>query len=78
MGAGIFASVKTKDSIVAISGAIMPEPLAIPTRVTSDLPIFTLRMDAFGNVSVVMIAAAASAHFALPSLRMTKGNLLAI
>jgi hypothetical protein len=29
-GAGIFASVTTKDSMVAMSGAIMPAPLAMP------------------------------------------------
>ena len=32
--AGSAASVKTKASIVAISGAIMPEPLAMPLIVT--------------------------------------------
>ena len=32
--AGRLASVKTKDSIVAMSGAIMPEPLAMPLIVT--------------------------------------------
>ncbi len=33
-GADRFASVKTKASIVAMSGAIMPEPLAMPLILT--------------------------------------------
>ena len=36
-GAAIGASVKTKDSIVAMSGAIMPAPLAMPAMVTVGL-----------------------------------------
>ena len=60
------ASVKTNDSMVAISGAIIPEPLAIPTIETWVFPIFNLRIAAFGKVSVVIMAAAASAHFVLP------------
>ena len=38
---GIFASVKAKPSIVAMSGAIMPEPLAKPLIVTVASPILT-------------------------------------
>ena len=37
------ASVKTKDSMVAMSGAIMPAPLAMPLMVTVALPILALR-----------------------------------
>ena len=37
-GAAICASVATKDSIVAMSGAIMPAPLAMPLMVTSPPP----------------------------------------
>ena len=51
---------KTKPSIVAISGAIIPEPLANPDNVTSVLPMFTLRVAPLGKVSVVMMASAAS------------------
>ena len=35
----IGASVKTKDSIVAMSGAIMPAPLAMPQIVTAFVPM---------------------------------------
>ena len=37
--AAIAASVATKESIVAMSGAIMPAPLAMPFSVTSVSPI---------------------------------------
>ncbi len=56
----IGASVKTKDSMVAMSGAIMPAPLAIPQIVTVALPSFAPAVAVFGNVSVVMMARAAS------------------
>jgi hypothetical protein len=59
-GAAIGASVKTKDSMVAMSGAIMPAPLAMPLRVTSMPPMVAVRVATFGKVSVVMIALAAS------------------
>ena len=58
--AEIGASVKTKDSMVAISGAIMPAPLAIPLMTTLALPSFASAVATFGKVSVVMIALAAS------------------
>ena len=51
-----------KESMVAMSGAIMPEPLAIPFSVTGTLPTSARRVASFGKVSVVMIARAASAH----------------
>ncbi len=59
-GAAIGASVKTKDSIVAMSGAIMPAPLAMPLMVTVALPSFAVAVATFGKVSVVMMALAAS------------------
>jgi len=58
----IGASVKTKASIVAMSGAIMPEPLAMPLMTTSQSPIITLRVAYFGKVSVVMMARAAASQ----------------
>ena len=58
--AEIAASVKMKDSIVAMSGAIMPAPLAMPLIVTVVLPIFAVAVATLGNVSVVMIACAAA------------------
>ena len=61
-GAGIFASVKTKASIVAMSGAIMPLPLAKPLSRTSSPPMRAVRVAPLGKVSVVMIARAASSH----------------
>ena len=45
-----------KDSIVAMSGAIMPAPLAMPQMVTALEPTRTMAAAPFGNVSVVMIA----------------------
>ena len=53
------ASVKRKTSIVAMSGAIMPEPLAKPAIVTGTPPSSTRAAAPFGKVSVVMIARAA-------------------
>ena len=48
--------------MVAISGAIMPAPLAIPFRVTVTPSILSVLVAIFGNVSVVMIARAGSIH----------------
>ena len=53
------ASVNTNDSMVAMSGAIMPAPLAMPLIVTLALPSLTVAVATFGKVSVVMIALAA-------------------
>ena len=47
-GAAIGASVATKDSIVAMSGAIMPAPLAMPLIVTSASPSFTVAVATLG------------------------------
>jgi len=57
--AAIGASVKTKASMVAMSGAIMPAPLAMPLIVTLALPSFTVAVATFGKVSVVIMALAA-------------------
>ncbi len=46
--APIAASVKTKASMVAMSGAIMPAPLAMPLIVTSKPPIIAVRVESFG------------------------------
>ncbi len=54
--------------MVAMSGAIMPEPLAKPLMVTVLSPILTCRVATLGNVSVVMIALAAAIQ---PSARNT-------
>ncbi len=59
-GVAIGASVKMKASMVAMSGAIMPAPLAKPLMVTSVPAIRTRAVASFGKVSVVMIARAAS------------------
>ena len=61
-GASMAASVKTKPSMVAMSGAIIPEPLQKPLMVTVVPPITARRLTALGKVSVVMIARAASGH----------------
>src|ERR1017187_3294828 len=80
-GAAIAASVKTKESMVAMSGAIMPEPLAMPLTVTVALPMRALAVATLGKVSVVMIAFAADrkspalARAARPSI--TGPNLFA-
>ena len=61
------ASVKMKPSIVAMSGAIMPEPFMMPTRGTRTPPIMAWVTAALAKVSVVPIAAVAAAKSALPS-----------
>src|SRR5882757_8695964 len=75
------ASVNTNDSMVAMSGAIMPAPLAMPLMVTLALPSLTVAVATFGKVSVVMIARAAliqSAGAALSaSVPSTPSNLVA-
>ena len=67
----IAASVKRKTSIVAMSGAIIPEPLAKPITVTGTPPSSTRATAPLGKVSVVMIARAArsAASAARPSRR---------
>ena len=68
------ASVKIKPNIVAIFGAIMPEPFAMALIVTVVLPIFVLHQAAFGYVSVVIIALAASTHGELYFLEHSSGK----
>ena len=58
-GLVIFASVNMKPSIVAIFGAIMPDPLAIPFIITFLPSINVIASLSLGNVSVVIIALAA-------------------
>src|SRR5215468_375948 len=59
-GAAMGASVNTNDSRVAISGAIMPAPLAMPQIVTTASPSLAVAVAPFGKVSVVMMALAAA------------------
>ena len=47
-GAAIGASVAMKESIVAMSGAIMPAPLEMPLMVTSVSPSLTVAVATFG------------------------------
>ncbi len=49
--------------MVAMSGAIMPAPFAMPLMVTVALPSFAVAVATFGKVSVVMIALAAPIQF---------------
>jgi hypothetical protein len=56
------ASVATNPSIVAMLGRIMPAPFAMPVTVTTWPPTSTRRDAAFGCVSVVMMASAASSQ----------------
>jgi hypothetical protein len=62
----IRASVATKASMVAISGAIMPEPLAIPpTRTVAPSTLASAKAP-LGKVSVVEMARAACSQLASP------------
>ncbi len=56
--------------MVPMSGAIMPEPLAMPPMMTGAPPMRTVRVEPLGKVSVVMIARAASSQ-ARPDARAT-------
>ncbi len=51
-----------KPSIVAISGAIIPDPLMMPASVTVRPSTIAVVTAPLGKVSVVMIVAAASSH----------------
>src|SRR5476651_1761260 len=68
--------------MVAMSGAIMPAPLAMPLMVTIVLPMRAVAVATFGNVSVVMIAFAASSHgvacasITIPSITPSKALAL--
>ena len=67
--------------MVAMSGAIMPAPLAMPLIVTGVAPSRTMAVATFGKVSVVMIALAASCQLPGAALAasssITPPNLLA-
>ena len=67
--------------MVPISGAIMPAPLAMPQMVTAVPPSLTIAAAPLGNVSVVMIALAASSQppgaASATSLAMTPSNFVA-
>ena len=56
------ALVKTNASMVAMLGAIMPEPLAMPLMIISVSPICAVRVADLAKVSVVMIDLAAWSH----------------
>ena len=71
---GTLASVKTKASMVAMSGAIMPEPLRKPLMVTVRSPILAWRVASLGKVSVVMMAAAAAAQASSRADLMQRGH----
>src|SRR5947208_5581734 len=68
--------------MVAMSGAIMPAPLAKPLIVTVALPSFAVAVATLGNVSVVMIALAASSQASGPAAAtrpsITPSNALAL
>ena len=55
-GKTICASVTTNESMVAMSGMIMPEPLATPSRDTSTPSMTTVAEAILGTVSVVIMA----------------------
>ncbi len=72
--AGTAASVKKKASIVAMSGAIIPEPLAMPLMVTLAPPYRAEAVTVLGKVSVVSMARAASSHRSSAALSMSCGT----
>ena len=76
--AGIAASVNTKHSMVAMSGAIMPLPLAKPLIRSAVPPDCTTRVAALGKVSVVMIPRAASSHASAARLACSDGSAAVI
>ena len=59
-------------------GCSMPTPLAMPVTLTRRPSISAAREAAFGTVSVVMIAAAAPAQFAPPSVARHRGSAASI
>ena len=56
------ASVAMNASIVAMSGRIMPAPFAMPVTTAGPAESRSLRENAFGTVSVVMMASAAESQ----------------
>ena len=80
-GAAIGASVKTNDSMVAMSGAIMPAPLAMPLIVTVASPSFARAVATFGkrvggHDRLGGIEEAAGARASRASLSITPSNAL--
>ena len=61
--------------MVAMSGWIMPEPLAMPQSVTGASPIRTCAELPLAKVSVVMIAAAAASQASGSSAAWSFGRL---
>ena len=74
------ASVKIYPSIVAISGAIMPEPLMIPTTCTFVPPTIALAVAPFAKVSVVPMVLVASSQLQGSELntRVSPANALSL
>ena len=72
------ASVNTKPSIVAMSGAIIPEPLQNPAMVTRWPPSGSTSAAPLGKVSVVMIARAASSPASSCRFAFSSSSLAAI
>ena len=70
----IAASVATKASMVAMSGWIMPAPLAMPVTVTGLSPTRTRRDAALATVSVVMMASAADSQLSSRRSVMHSGS----
>ena len=68
------ASVAMKTSIVAMSGWIIPAPLAMPVTVTGTPPTLTRREAALGTVSVVMMALAAANQPSARAAARAAGN----
>src|SRR6185503_9080616 len=66
--------------MVAMSGAIMPAPLAKPLIVTLALPMLVLAVASLGKVSVVVIALAATNHASpraattMPAMTLSKAR----
>ena len=74
----IGASVAMNDSIVAMSGWIMPAPFAMPVIVTGTSPTVTRRDAPFGTVSVVMIADTAANQPSAASAARAAGSAATI
>ena len=64
--------------MVAMSGAIMPEPLRKPLMVTVRSPILAWRVASLGKVSVVMIDAAADDQWSSRAPLISAGTTAAI
>ncbi len=76
--AAIGASVAMNDSIVAMSGWIIPAPFAMPVIVTGTPSTATRREAPFGTVSVVMIADTAANQWSGANAVHATGNAASI